>query len=522
MQRAASYARSEADQSRTYALIGSLLLLGLSYVLLLAAPVVSRQLRTFAGGHTNLGTIESWLPAACVSGLVLGGGAALMFVLVQIAREAERRPYVCLAPVLAAFSACVLIGLRAELPLQGVSAEHVAVFALAVSVAGGALVQDARLTAQLTGVLLTLLPPLSLIGVLWANSGKSDPAVAMWTLNAQARAFLTMLTVTSFGIAIIAIVGRRGARAYADPSISAPEYMFDANWSADEAALRRRGMPGWLLAMLSAAAVGLVFVGFKVALDARSTSTVLEGTAGEGTLDALKRLVVAAPASAPAAQPAAASEAPKPVVEPSAPGPEANKPALAALPAANEKPALQPAPEAPKVEATAKAKQAAPEAAPAPAHKAAAAAHAARHHKAPAGARAAMRAAKPAALAKPTLAKAPAAAKQQPVAAAKPAPVKPEPAKAERPVAPAKAERAVAAAKPAPVENAEPAKAERPTRPEPEQKHAARAPEPEPEAPAKPKPAKGDESLDDLMDNIVKGKGKNVAIGASDDPIFGL
>ena len=44
-------------------------------------------------------------------------------------------------------------------------------------------------------------------------------------------------------------------------------------------------------------------------------------------------------------------------------------------------------------------------------------------------------------------------------------------------------------------------------------------PEPPPE---KPKPSKGDESLDDLMDNIVKGKGKNMAIGAKDDPIFGL
>ena len=91
MQRAASYPKTEADQSRTYALIGSLLLLGLSYVLLLAAPIVSKQLRSFAGGHANLGAIESWLPAACVSGLVLGGGAALMFVLVQIAREVSDR-----------------------------------------------------------------------------------------------------------------------------------------------------------------------------------------------------------------------------------------------------------------------------------------------------------------------------------------------------------------------------------------------------------------------------------------------
>jgi hypothetical protein len=494
MQRAASYSRTEAEQSKTYALIGSLLLLGLSYVLLLAAPVVSRQLRSFAGGHTNLGAIESWLPAACVSGLVLGGGAALMFVLVQIAREAERRPYVCLAPVLAAFSACVLIGLRAELPLQGVSAEHVAVFALAVSVAGGALVQDARLASQFTGVLLTLLPPLSLIGVLWANSGKSDPAVAMWTLSAQARAFLTMLTVTSFGIAIIAIVGRRGARTHVDPSLSAPEYLFDPNWSGDEMALRRRGMPGWLLTMLSAAAVGLVFVGFKVALDARAP--VIEGQSSVGTLDALKRLVVAAPASAPLAQPAPAGEAPKPAGDPAAPD---AKPVVAALPDSDARSAeaIKPAAEAPRAEAKAKSTPAAPS--PALVAKAA-----------PRHAKAASRAPKPA---KPVaVAKAPAPAKPQPVEAAKPEPAK------ERVVA-TKPEPVPAKAAPAKPESM---KAERSAKPEPEQKHAAAARAPEPEAPAKPKPAKGDESLDELMDNIVKGKGKNVAIGAKDDPIFGL
>jgi succinate dehydrogenase hydrophobic anchor subunit len=519
MQRAASYSRAEADHSKTYALVGSLLLLGLSYVLLLAAPVVSRQLRTFAGGHTNLGAIESWLPAACVSGLVLGGGAALMFVLVQIAREAERRPYVCLAPVLAAFSACVLIGLRAELPLQGVAAEHVAVFALAVSVAGGALVQDGRLLAQLTGVVLTLLPPLSLIGVLWANSGKSDPAVAMWTLNAQARAFLTMLTVTSFGIAIIAIVGRRGARTYADPSLGAPEYLFDANWSADESALRRRGMPGWLLAMFSAAAVGLVFVGFKVALDARGTGPMLGGGSAASPLDALKRMVVAAPPSTPAAQPAAPAEPPQPTTEPSEPTPDV-KPAVAAVPAADSKPAAaEAAPEAPKAEptspakgaATAKAKQMPAEA---PVAKAAPAARHPKHHGARAAKVVAVKAppAKPAA---PAHAKAEKAAKPESAAAAIAAATKPEPLKAEKPAKPEPAKAAVAAAtKP------EPLKAEKPAKPEPEQKHAARVAEPEP--PAKPKPARGDESLDELMDNIVKGKGKNVAIGAKDDPIFGL
>ena len=187
MQRAASYP-SVPEQPRTLAIAGSLLLVSLSYVLLLAAPVITRHFGTLAVGQLGLKTLESWLPLACGAGLVLGGASALVFVLTQITREAQRRPYVSLAPVLAAFSACVLIGLRAELPLPGVSSEHVAVFAVAVAVVGGSLVQMPRVSAQLLGMACTFLPPASLFGVLWVLSGSSDPARAVWGLPATARA----------------------------------------------------------------------------------------------------------------------------------------------------------------------------------------------------------------------------------------------------------------------------------------------------------------------------------------------
>ena len=209
MQPAASYPRvavpaRPADPRVVSALAGSLTLLVVSYLLLLSAPLVSRHLRT-------LPLLERWLPTACATGLALGGGAALLFVLVQVTREAERRPYVCLAPVLAAFAGCVLVGLGAQLPLPGVPSEHIAVFALAVAVVGGALVQQPGLTTQLSGLACTLLPSATLLGVIWMVSGKSEPAAALWALDGPARAYLVTLATSSLSIGVIAVFGRSAA-----------------------------------------------------------------------------------------------------------------------------------------------------------------------------------------------------------------------------------------------------------------------------------------------------------------------
>lgn len=187
-------------QPKFWAIVGSLLLLGISYLLLTAAPAVSQQLRGIVGSGGRGGALALWALMLAAVGLLVGGGAVLMFVLVQLAGDVRRRPYAYLAPALATFSACVLVGLDARLPLTGISAEHVAVFALVVSVVGGALMQDTRAPLQFTGLLLTLWPPVCLMLMVWtAGMGRLSPA---------ALGYLSILTVSSLAIAALALVVR--------------------------------------------------------------------------------------------------------------------------------------------------------------------------------------------------------------------------------------------------------------------------------------------------------------------------
>ena len=124
----------------------SLVLLGTSYVLLLAAPLVSARLSGFARA-ADWPSLAHWIPAASGAGLALGGGAALLLVLARLSKDIRQHPYACVAPALAAFSACVLIGLGAKLPLG--PSEPLCVFALALSVMGGSLVQESRAGSQI-------------------------------------------------------------------------------------------------------------------------------------------------------------------------------------------------------------------------------------------------------------------------------------------------------------------------------------------------------------------------------------
>jgi hypothetical protein len=347
MSRAASYS-TVSGQPKTFAIAGSLLLVSVSYVLLLSAPVITRHLRSVVSGVGGVKTFE-WLPLACGAGLVLGGASALVFVLTQIAREAERRPYVCMAPVLAAFSACILIGLRADLPLQGVASEHVAVFGLALSVIGGSLVQTSRVSAQLMGIAFTFLPPLSLFIMLWTVSGKTDPARVVWSLSASARAFLGMLTLSSFAIAGVATLVRQGDRGLSTrlPRGATEQdyvlYDLEADVFADEARLRSRGLPGWAIVLAAAAAIALGFAALKVFLERRPALNFLAPTSNS-----------AAPASsAPASEPlnpalspdAPAQQKDDQATPPSEPTPSSSPALVPASPADDKKSA--PAPEQP-------------------------------------------------------------------------------------------------------------------------------------------------------------------------------
>ncbi|HEX6244265.1 MAG TPA: hypothetical protein VFZ61_25285, partial [Polyangiales bacterium] len=341
MQRAASYP-SVPEQPNTIAIAGSLLLVSLSYVLLLAAPAVTRFFSSVNLGRAGLQALEAWLPLACGAGVVLGGASALVFVLTQVTREAQRRPYVALAPVLATFAACVLIGLRADLPLPGVSSSHVAVFAMALAVVGGALVQLPRMSTQLLGMACTFMPPVSLFCVLWVMSGSADPANAVWSLTPGTRAFLGMLTMSSFAIGAVATLGRR-AEASADTTLDVPvaqnaSYAYapqaqayagydqgyalqelEESYADDEALLARRGLPNWMMGLVAAAVIGASVLAIKMYMERRAATAFLER--GIEAPSAPVQPTAPSAASAVEAQPAPVERAALAAPEPAAPAP---------------------------------------------------------------------------------------------------------------------------------------------------------------------------------------------------------
>ncbi|HEX6244605.1 MAG TPA: hypothetical protein VFZ61_26990, partial [Polyangiales bacterium] len=133
----------------------------------------------------------------------LGGGAAMIAVVSRLVRDLELRPYASLAPVLAVFAGFVLWGLRAQLPLQGVAAEYVGVFALALSVAGGALIVQAGGAARVMGWALAFFAPVTLLLMQWGASGQAELGNAIASMPQPAKVFLMLLGATGLTLAIL-------------------------------------------------------------------------------------------------------------------------------------------------------------------------------------------------------------------------------------------------------------------------------------------------------------------------------
>jgi hypothetical protein len=524
MSRAASYS-TVSGQPRTFAIAGSLLLVSVSYVLLLSAPVITRHLRSVVSGVGGVKTFE-WLPLACGAGLVLGGASALVFVLTQIAREAERRPYVCLAPVLAAFAACILIGLRADLPLKGVASEQVAVFGLALSVIGGSLVQTSRVASQMMGLGFTFLPPLSLFIVLWTLSGKMDPAKVIWSLSAPARAFLGMLTLSSFAIAAVATLGRRAEPA---PSARLPReadsyvlYELEDDFMADEARMRQRGLPGWAIVLAAAAAVALGFMALKVFLERRAALNFLAPTTNTSAP------ANAAPGLSPLARPGARFDSPRapsdaplgaPELQPAAPKePAPSQEAPAVAPAEGDAPQGDSEPTKAVPEQPLREQLAPQPSAPEAAHKAAAVSSAKLvREPVKAGQRKVSRSARVearrSAHEQDSEKLTPARVERAAARAGKAAPPAAEPVPSEKSVAKAVVEQKPEAKKPAKPQNVADLALQAAALAT--DNRASKKPGQEAKPPA-------DDSLDALMDNVLKPEKGGKKQKANDDPIYGL
>ncbi|MFT3926883.1 MAG: hypothetical protein QM778_30335 [Myxococcales bacterium] len=483
----------------------SLLLLGTSYLLLLAAPLVSARLSGL-GRDGQWARIAHWIPAASGAGLALGGGAALLLVLARLSKDIRRHPYACVAPALAAFSACLLIGLGAKLPLG--ASEPLCVFALALAVMGGSLVQEAGAAGQLFGWALTVAPAASMVAAVWAASGEAQLSQAIWALSPASRLFLAMLALSSVAMALLGMVARtlgeaRGLGA-AQAAIPVQHGTWDPNpFSAREDTLelalrsaereltkRTIGRPA-LLVLACLLVGGAVAVWQNTTSDSRVASRVARELV---TAQPVQEAQVAQAASAPpvpqvepyVASPAAEPSVANAALEPS--GPQAALPVREPEPAAQE-PALALALPA-EAEATAPSSVVVTSRVP-PARKA----RAARAKLKPAPVRHVAKAAPETKT-----------AKVMPEAEPEQAQVSDKPAALEKPRAEAAREAKAAAVEKA---RAEPAKEAKPA--------VAKAP---------PPPTRGDESLDELMDRVVEpkqgGKSSKSAVVSADDPIFGL
>lgn len=159
----------------------------------------------------------NYINIAAASGVALGGGAAMIAVISRLVRDVELRPYAALAPVLAVFAGFVLWGLRAQLPLQGVAAEYVGVFALALSVAGGGLIGQPTAAARVVGWLLALFAPTTLLLMLWGSSGQGQLSNAIASFPQPVKVYLMLLGAAAFTLAVLGEVARalRQRRGYA-------------------------------------------------------------------------------------------------------------------------------------------------------------------------------------------------------------------------------------------------------------------------------------------------------------------
>jgi hypothetical protein len=185
-------------------LIGSLLLLGASFALLVLGP---SMLARFQDGASSM-PAGNYLNIAAASGIALGGGAAMIAVIARLVRDVELRPYAGLAPVLAVFAGFVLWGLRPSLQLGAVAPEHAGVFALALSVAGGALIGQHGIAARLVGWLLAFFAPVALLLMLWSSSGQAQLGNALASFAQPVKVYMMLLGATAFTLCILGEVAR--------------------------------------------------------------------------------------------------------------------------------------------------------------------------------------------------------------------------------------------------------------------------------------------------------------------------
>jgi hypothetical protein len=176
----------------------TLLVLGGGYGALALAHRVTPTLRS---GATANSTALLQLPLLAQVACALVGLAALVFVLSRAVREVDKRPYVAIAPVFAAFAGLVHAGVHAPLAALGAFSALVAYTALAVALLGGAFILRDDEHSQHLGWGLVVVP--SLLILLLVIMAKGELA-----LDASERGWLVGLMLSSLVLGAAGVVSR--------------------------------------------------------------------------------------------------------------------------------------------------------------------------------------------------------------------------------------------------------------------------------------------------------------------------
>jgi hypothetical protein len=186
---------------------GVLLAMGIAYVLLLAQPGLVHGVGRLWSFLPEAARAPSWALPAVAAGVAIGGAGLGVLALAAFVRGVQRHPYAWLAPVLVGFSTLVMTGMAIELPWPAISVRAFSVLAGLTLIGGGAVMQMRGGASKTAGVLLLLLPMVTLLAG-YAAMPAGLPAM-LARLDASGQLFLFVLSLTSIGIGFTALVTRR-------------------------------------------------------------------------------------------------------------------------------------------------------------------------------------------------------------------------------------------------------------------------------------------------------------------------
>lgn len=201
-QRLMPVVQDERRSATVTAIASALVGFGVAYLLLLTQPALAAKATAFVREEL-LPASADWLAPITVAGFAIGASGLGIYALRGFVLGVRRAPYLSLAPLLAVLSGVVLLGGRAQLPVEGTNTIAFAVPALLLALGGGALLQARGRLLKLTGAALWL-TPMVLLGLAYLSRAQGVASAIVLTPGEQL--FVFMVGATWLALLAIAFV----------------------------------------------------------------------------------------------------------------------------------------------------------------------------------------------------------------------------------------------------------------------------------------------------------------------------